>query len=78
MTDKIAERRVRGAKLGMTVEAPKKPGPYDKLGARMEQGAPEEDALEQRGRRLIGRAAAKAQGKIPKAVPDFRKRGVRA
>lgn len=76
-TDALTGRRKK-VKLGMTVEAPKKPGPYDKLGARMDQGAAEEDKLEARGRRLAGRAAAKAQGKIPKAVPDFRKRGVRA
>jgi len=77
MADKVSGRRVRGAKLGMTVQ-PKKPGPFDKLGKIMEQGAEEENKLELRGQRLAGRAAAKAQGKIPKAKPDFRKRGVRA
>jgi hypothetical protein len=77
MTDKLSGRRARGAKLGMTVEG-KKPGPYDKLGKYIESGIPEEERLGARGRRFTGRAAAKTQGKIPKAKPDFRKRGVRA
>jgi hypothetical protein len=78
MTDNLSKRRVRGAKLGMTVEAPKKPGPYDKLGARMEAGSAEEERLEERGRRIAGRQAAKTQGRIPQVRPSLRKGGARA
>lgn len=78
MSDNLSKRRVRGAKLGMTVEAPKKPGPYDKLGARMEAGASEEDRLEIRGRRIAGKQAAKTQGRIPQVRPSLRKASSRA
>jgi hypothetical protein len=77
MADKISQRRVRGAKLGMTIQ-PKKKTPFDELGKQMEAGTPEEERLEARGRRFAGREAAKTQKRIPKAKPDFRKRGVRA
>jgi hypothetical protein len=77
MTDKLSGRRARGAKLGMTVEG-KKPGPYDKLGRYLDSGISEEERLEARGRRIAGRAAAKTQGKIPKVIPNPKKRGTRA
>jgi len=76
-SDALTGRRKK-VKLGMTVEAPKKPGPYDKLGRLMEQGATAEDKLEARGRRMAGRQAAKTQSRIPKATPSFKKRGARA
>ena len=55
-------------KLGMTVQPPKK-SPYDKMGKRMLEGQAEEDRLEGLGRRLVGKTAAKSQGRIPKAKP---------
>lgn len=77
MADKLSQRRVRGAKLGMTVQ-PKKKTPFDELGRRMEAGTPEEERLEARGRRLAGKEAAKTQRRIPKVKPSFEKRGSRA
>lgn len=71
MTDSVSSRRIRQAKLGMTVQ-PKKPSPYDALSEKMLAGAGEESNLEEQGvKTLRGRnkAAAKSQGRIPKIRP---------
>lgn len=66
--DKLTERRVRGAKLGMTVQ-PKKKTPYDKLSERMMAGAPEQERLE---RRPSG-YQIRSQRRIPRAKPGVQK-----
>ena len=64
----VRRRAVEGAKLGMTVQPPKKT-PYDKLGQRMETGAREQERLERHGDGFVGSAARRTQRRIPKVTP---------
>jgi hypothetical protein len=66
---------VKKTKLGMTVEAPKKPSPYDALAEKMKQGEKEQQELERQGGRKLTRTGfeeeiVRSQAKIPKAKPS--------
>ena len=76
----LSKRRLKplqNAGLGMKVEA-RKPSPYDPMARRMEAGIPEEERLEQQGRKKVKPYSARSQKRIPRVNPAGPAKGGRA
>jgi hypothetical protein len=64
----IRRNGVEGARLGMTVQPPKKT-PFNKLGQRMQAGSKEQAQLERHGEEMVGASAQRTHRRIPKVTP---------